>query len=114
MNLALGLDRAAETRSNFVVPQVDVGAAFRAKARAGGGADFVLRLAFKAFDLRVVVLVPKSLDLLAQRRIAGRRGGFDPFFLGRIRISCFGTEGAKCEPHWRHIVLLAAAYSICL
>src|SRR5438552_11020834 len=34
--------------------------------------------------------------------------------LGRIRISCFGAEGAKCEPHWRHIVLFAAAYSICL
>jgi len=33
---------------------------------------------------------------------------------GRIRISCFGAEGAKCEPHWRHIVLFAAAYSICL
>jgi len=32
----------------------------------------------------------------------------------RIRISCFGAEGAKCEPHWRHIVLFAAAYSICL
>ena len=25
-----------------------------------------------------------------------------------------GAEGAKCEPHWRHIVLLAAAYSCCL
>src|SRR5207253_3893094 len=30
------------------------------------------------------------------------------------RTTCFGTEGAKCAPHWRHIVLLAAAYSICL
>src|SRR2546423_8088119 len=36
------------------------------------------------------------------------------FSFGRIRISCFGAEGAKCEPHWRHIVLFAAAYSICL
>src|SRR5947208_14578196 len=34
--------------------------------------------------------------------------------LGRSRISCFGAEGAKCEPHCRHIVLLAAAYSDCL
>src|SRR5205085_4384736 len=34
--------------------------------------------------------------------------------LDRIRISALGAEGAKCEPHWRHIVLLAAAYSICL
>src|SRR5256714_13503615 len=25
-----------------------------------------------------------------------------------------GAEGEKCEPHWRHIVLFAAAYSICL
>src|ERR1041385_723116 len=33
---------------------------------------------------------------------------------GRSRISCLGAEGAKCEPHWRHIVLLAAAYSDCL
>src|ERR1700748_223796 len=35
--------------------------------------------------------------------------------LGRSRIvSCFGAEGAKCDPHCRHIVLLAAAYSNCL
>src|SRR2546423_2134805 len=34
---------------------------------------------------------------------------------GRSRTaSCFGAEGAKCEPHWRHIVLFAAAYSDCL
>src|SRR5205807_666346 len=32
----------------------------------------------------------------------------------RGRTSCLGAEGAKCAPHWRHIVLLAAAYSICL
>jgi hypothetical protein len=25
-----------------------------------------------------------------------------------------GAEGKKCEPHWRHIVLFAAAYSCCL
>ncbi len=25
-----------------------------------------------------------------------------------------GAEGAKCEPHCRHMVLLAAAYSCCL
>src|SRR3954470_18314904 len=34
---------------------------------------------------------------------------------GRNRTSALGAAaGAKCEPHWRHIVLLAAAYSICL
>ena len=33
---------------------------------------------------------------------------------GRSRTSTFGAEGAKCAPHWRHIVLFAAAYSICL
>ena len=26
----------------------------------------------------------------------------------------FGANGVKVRPHWRHIVLLAAAYSICL
>jgi len=25
-----------------------------------------------------------------------------------------GADGKKCEPHWRHIVLFAAAYSCCL
>src|SRR6476659_8024517 len=25
-----------------------------------------------------------------------------------------GAEGEKCEPHWRHIVVFAAAYSCCL
>src|ERR1700682_5725120 len=34
--------------------------------------------------------------------------------VGRSRTSTFGAEGAKCAPHWRHIVLFAAAYSICL
>src|SRR5450432_3254071 len=34
--------------------------------------------------------------------------------LGRSRTSSFGADGAKCAPHWRHIVLFAAAYSICL
>src|SRR5437762_10933733 len=33
---------------------------------------------------------------------------------GRSRTSTFATEGAKYAPHWRHIVLFAAAYSICL
>src|ERR1700682_6143924 len=33
---------------------------------------------------------------------------------GRNRTPTFGAEGTKCPPHWRHIVLFAAAYSICL
>src|SRR5204863_6807652 len=32
----------------------------------------------------------------------------------RSRNGTFGAEGMKCAPHWRHIVLFAAAYSICL
>src|ERR1700682_5534380 len=32
----------------------------------------------------------------------------------RSRTSIFGAEGTKCAPHWRHMVLFAAAYSICL
>src|SRR5438067_5158962 len=28
--------------------------------------------------------------------------------------AALGIEGEKCEPHWRHIVLFAAAYSFCL
>ena len=38
--------------------------------------------------------------------------GSDAF--GRRRSSTLGASGTKWEPHWRHIVLLAAAYSICL
>src|SRR6267143_6493024 len=33
---------------------------------------------------------------------------------GRSRTSSLGAEGTKCAPHWRHMGLLAAAYSICL
>src|SRR5205807_9789677 len=37
---------------------------------------------------------------------------------GRARVATIGERrgaaGAKCEPHCRHIVLLAAAYSCCL
>ena len=28
--------------------------------------------------------------------------------------AALGAEGEKCEPHWRHIVVFAAAYSCCL
>src|SRR5205809_4894639 len=34
--------------------------------------------------------------------------------LERRRTCTFGAKGTKCAPHWRHIVLFAAAYSICL
>src|SRR5438105_1112056 len=33
---------------------------------------------------------------------------------GRNRTCTFGAEGTKWAPHCRHIVLFAAAYSICL
>src|SRR4029077_934729 len=56
--------------------------------------------------------------LLQRFSILGKSEGFggistgSPF--GRSRPSIFGTDGTKCAPHWRHIELLAAAYSICL
>src|SRR5712692_11513361 len=34
--------------------------------------------------------------------------------LGRSFRTCFGALGTKLLPHWRHIVLFAATYSICL
>src|SRR5436190_3558852 len=34
--------------------------------------------------------------------------------LARRRTCTFGAKGTKCAPHWRHIELFAATYSICL
>src|SRR3954465_7909587 len=56
-------------------------------------------------------LFQKPSILLKNEESAGASTGSS---LARRRISVFGPAGTKCEPHWRHIVLLAAAYSICL
>src|SRR6478735_5332691 len=43
---------------------------------------------------------------------AAGSGGASSFC--RRRNWTFGADGTKWAPHWRHIVLFAAAYSICL
>src|SRR6266404_3424490 len=47
------------------------------------------------------------------RKPVGAGAGATSSF-GRSIRPAFGALGAKLRPHWRHIVLLAAAYSICL
>src|SRR5204863_7261446 len=48
------------------------------------------------------------------RKIEGSATGSTGSSFGRSRTSVFGADGTKWAPHWRHIVLFAAAYSICL
>ena len=45
---------------------------------------------------------------------AGGAGGISGRAFGTTAGGRFGSEGEKCAPHWRHIVVLAAAYSCCL
>ena len=45
---------------------------------------------------------------------AGAATGVSMRARGTTAGARFGSEGEKCAPHWRHIVVLAAAYSDCL
>ena len=45
---------------------------------------------------------------------AATSAGEETFSFGRSFSSGFGADGEKERPHWRHIVLFAATYSICL
>src|SRR2546423_9264200 len=46
--------------------------------------------------------------------VAGTGGGVSARAFGTTAGARFGSDGEKCAPHWRHIVVLAAAYSCCL
>src|SRR5450432_1380700 len=69
MYLTVSSNRAAKTRGDLVIAQVDVLAAFGTNRRGGGGADFLRGLAIKTLDDRAVVLAPKAFKLLENRRI---------------------------------------------
>ena len=112
MNLAASSDRSAETGGDFVIPKVDVGAATRAISRSRGFADFVFSLAFKAGNYAIALPAPKTLDPAEASRFASRAPSLGAQWSGLA--TTLGAPGENERPHWRHIVVLAAAYSICL
>src|SRR5436309_3232686 len=63
-----------------------------------------VRLLFQSESSRCINEAPGG----AASRLGSSRGCGVTFDAG------LGAEGEKCEPHWRHIVVLAAAYSCCL
>ena len=111
MNIAAGANASAEAAGNFVIAQINVCAAGRTDCRCRRAQTSCLRLHSKHSTTEFVWRFQKSSSL-PKRDEEGSGAGASSVV--RSFRTGFGTNGVKARPHWRHIELFAAAYSICL
>ena len=71
---AASANAAAETRSDFVVAQIDVRAAAGTICRCRLIADFVLTLAFKTGDDAIALATPDIFEFAMKRNFLSRAG----------------------------------------
>jgi len=114
MDFAVGSNRTAEARGDFVIAQINVLAALRANRRGRGGTDFLRGLAIKTLDDRAVVLVPKAFQLSQKGRISNGLDRFafraEPHFqLRSRRHKMRAALAAHCALRRRIFHLLEAA-----
>jgi len=69
MHVAACSNCSAETASDFVIAQINVGAASRADCRCSRAADLVFSLALKTRDYQVALPLPEILKFVTDRGI---------------------------------------------